>query len=83
MFRTFFAFEVKNWLRAPMPWIFLFLFGLLTFGATISDQVQIGGSYGHVWKNAPFVIQNWYAVFSILSLLLVTAFFNNAALRDI
>ena len=83
MFSTFFAFEVKNWLRAPMPWIFLFLFGLLTFSATVSDQVQIGGSYGNVWKNAPYVAQNWYAVFSILALLLVTAFFNNAALRDI
>lgn len=65
-----------------MPWIFLFVFALLTFSATVSDDVQIGGSYGNVWKNAPFVAQNWYSVMSILSLLLVVAFLNGAALRD-
>ncbi|MFN0174253.1 MAG: M1 family aminopeptidase [Saprospiraceae bacterium] len=82
MFSTFFSFEIKAWLRSPMPWIFLFVFTLMTFGATVSDDVQIGGSYGNVWKNAPFVAQNWYVVFSILSLLLVVAFLNGAAIRD-
>lgn len=82
MFKTFFQFELKNLLRAPMPWIFLFVFALMTFGATVSDNVQIGGSYGNIWKNAPFVVQNVYAVMSLLSLLLVTAFINTAALRD-
>ena len=58
MFSTFFSFEIRAWLRSPMPWIFLFVFALMTFGATVSDDVQIGGSYGNVWKNAPFVAQN-------------------------
>ena len=65
-----------------MPWIFLFIFALLTFFATVSNQIQIGGSFGNIWKNAPYVTQNWYGVFSILSLLLITAFFNTAAIRD-
>jgi len=82
MFSTFFSFEIKNWLRAPMPWIFMFVFGLLSFFGSISDDVQIGGSYGNVLKNAPYVAQNWYSVFSILGLLLITAFLNSAALRD-
>jgi hypothetical protein len=82
MLSTFFRFELKNWLRAPLPWIFFLVFGILSFSATVSDQVSIGGSFGNIWKNAPFVAQNWYAVFSILSLLLVTAFFNSAAIRD-
>ena len=82
MFTTFFSFELRLWLRSPMPWIFMALFGLLCFLATISDQVSIGGSFGNVWKNAPFVAQNWYAVFSLFALLLVTAFLNSAALRD-
>jgi ABC-2 type transport system permease protein len=82
MFNTFFKFELKSWLRSPMPWIFLFIFGLLCFFGTISDDVTIGGSYGNVWKNAPFVAQNWYAVFSLMSILLVTAFLNTAAIRD-
>ena len=82
MFFTFLKFELKSWLRAPMPWIFLFIFALLTFFATVSNQIQIGGSFGNIWKNAPYVTQNWYGVFSILSLLLITAFFNTAAIRD-
>lgn len=82
MFTTFLKFEIKNWLRAPMPWIFMLVFGLLTFGAIASDDLQIGGSYGNVWKNAPYVAGQWYATFSILSLLLVTAFLNSAAVRD-
>ncbi len=82
MFGTFFSFEIKHWLRAPLPWIFMFIFGLMIFGATVSNNITIGGSIGNVWKNAPFVVQQYYAVMSIMSLLLVTAFFNNAALRD-
>jgi ABC-2 type transport system permease protein len=79
---VFFKFELRSWLRAPLPWIFLFVFALISLPATVSDQVTIGGSFGNVWKNAPFVAQNWYAVFSLLSLLLGTAFFNSAAIRD-
>jgi ABC-2 type transport system permease protein len=82
MFKTFFSFELKSWLRSPMPWIFLFIIALLCFFATISDQVSIGGGYGNVWKNAPFVAQNWYGVFSLLSILLTTAFLNSAGIRD-
>jgi hypothetical protein len=65
-----------------MPWIFMLLFALLCFAGTISDQVTIGGGFGNVHKNAPFVAQNWYAVFSLLGLLLVTAFLNTAGIRD-
>ncbi|MBN8684288.1 MAG: ABC transporter permease [Chitinophagales bacterium] len=82
MFATFASFELRSWLRSPMPWIFMFLFGLLCFAATVSDQMTIGGSFGNVHKNAPFVAQNWYGVFSLLALLLVTAFLNTAAIRD-
>jgi ABC-2 type transport system permease protein len=79
---TFFKFELRSWLRAPLPWIFLFIFAALSFGGTVLDEITIGGSFGNVWKNAPFVAQNWYGVFSLLSLLLSTAFFNTAAIRD-
>jgi len=82
MFATFFTFEIKSWLRSPMPWVFLFIFALLCFFGAISDQVTIGGSYGNVWKNAPFVAQNWYGAFSLLSILLTTAFLNSAGIRD-
>ena len=82
MFSTFFKFEIKQWLRAPMLYIFLFIFTLLVFGATASDTVQIGGSTGNVRKNAPFVIFQFYGIMSILTMLLTTAFMNSAAIRD-
>ncbi len=82
MFKTFLKFELKSWLKAPMPWIFFLIFALISLLATVSDSVSIGGSFGNIKKNAPFVAENWYAVFSLLSLLLATAFLNSAALRD-
>ena len=65
-----------------MAYIFLFINALLIFGATSSDSVQVGGSIGNVHKNAPYVVENFYAVISIVSLLMVTAFLNVAAARD-
>jgi ABC-2 type transport system permease protein len=82
MLSTFFKFELRAWLRTPMPYIFLLIFGLLSFGGTISDDISIGGSFGNIQKNAPYVAQTWYSVFSLLSLLLATAFMNSGALRD-
>jgi ABC-2 type transport system permease protein len=78
----FTRFELRSWLRTPMPYIFLIIFGLMSFGGTISDQLQIGGSFGNIKKNAPFVAQSWYSIFSLLAVLLGTAFMNSAALRD-
>jgi ABC-2 type transport system permease protein len=82
MFSTFFNFEIKQWLRSPMLYIFLFIFTLLVFGATSSDSVQIGGSVGNVHKNAPHTIFQFYGIMSILTMLLTTAFMNSAAIRD-
>lgn len=65
-----------------MIWIFMFINALLTFAATASDNVVIGGSIGNVYKNAPYVIQSFYSVLSILCLLMTTAFMNTTANRD-
>lgn len=82
MFWKIFRFEIRYWLSQPMVYIFLFINALLIFGATSSDSVTVGGSVGNVNKNAPFVVENFYAVMSIISLLMVTAFLNVAAARD-
>jgi hypothetical protein len=65
-----------------MLWIFLFINTLLVFGAISSDQVQIGGDMGSVHKNAPFVIEQYYALMSLICLLMTTAFMTAAANRD-
>ncbi len=82
MFKTFFLSEIKFALKQPMVYIFLGLITMLVFGATVSDNVQIGGSVGNVFKNAPHVITTYTTVMTIFGLLMATAFFNNAALKD-
>ena len=74
--------ELNYWLKTPMIWIFLFINALFVFGAVASENVQIGGSIGNIHKNAPYVIQTFYATMSIISLLMTTAFMNATANRD-
>ena len=61
MFKHFFGFEVKFWLRGWMVWIFFLIVGLLFFGAVSSDQITVGNTLGNTYKNAPWVIENLYA----------------------
>ena len=82
MFLQLFRFELRYWLRQPIAYIFFLVNALLVFGATSSDVITIGGGVGNVFKNSPYVVQNYYALFSLLSLLMITTFFNNAAARD-
>ncbi len=82
MFKIFFSSELKYTLKQPMVYIFMFLMALMTFGATASDSVQIGGSVGNILKNSPFVITTFVTILLLFGLLIAAAFFNNAALRD-
>lgn len=82
MFKTFFILELRRALKQPMVYILFALVTLLVFGATSSDNIQIGGSVGNVLKNSPHVITVFSGVLSIFGLLMAAAFFNNAALRD-
>jgi ABC-type transport system involved in multi-copper enzyme maturation permease subunit len=82
MFWEFLRFEWKYWLRGWMIYIFLAIVALLFFGAATSDQIQIGGAFGPVHRNAPYAIQRSYAIASILCALMVAAFIDGAATRD-
>ncbi len=82
MFRHLFSFEIRYWLRQPMVYVFLLITTLLFAWAAASDDVSIGGTFGNIYKNAPFVIQNQFAVWSLLSLLITTSFIQSSALRD-
>lgn len=82
MFSHFLRFELRYWFRGWMVWIFFLIVGLMIFGACSSDQITVGNSIGNTHRNAPYVIQNYYAIISILTLLMTTAFVNSAAIRD-
>ncbi|AWG21205.1 hypothetical protein FFWV33_06480 [Flavobacterium faecale] len=78
----FIQFEIKYWLRTPMIWIFLFINTLLVFFAVASEKVTIGGSVGNTFRNAPYIIEQYYGVMSTVCLLMTTAFMNATAMRD-
>ena len=82
MFRHIFTFELRYWLRQPMVWVFMLVNILMFTWATASDDLTIGGSFGNIFKNAPYVIQNQFGVWSIFALLMTTAFVQSAATRD-
>jgi len=76
------SFEIRYWLRSWMLWIFTVIISAMFLGAVSSDYVTIGGSIGNTYRNAPFVIENYYALIGLLTLLMATAFVNSAAARD-
>ncbi len=78
----FMRFELRVRFRQPAPYLFALLFGLLAFAAITTDAVQVGGGGGQTRVNAPFVITQMLAIFSVLAVLLVTAFTAGAVVRD-
>lgn len=82
MFKEFFLREIKGAFGQPMIYIFFIIFAFVTGMGVGSDNVVIGGSIGNVFKNAPHVVTTYTIIMSIFGLLVATAFFNNAALRD-
>ena len=75
-------FEIRYWLRSWMLWIFTLIVAAMIFGAASSDHIQVGGALSNTYRNAPYVIENYYAIIGLLTLLMVTAFVNSAAARD-
>jgi ABC-2 type transport system permease protein len=75
-------FEIRYWLRSWMLWIFTLIVATLIFGAASSDHIQVGGALSNTYRNAPYVIENYYSIIGLLTLLMVTAFVNSAAARD-
>ncbi|MEI6575701.1 MAG: M1 family aminopeptidase [Bacteroidota bacterium] len=74
--------EWKYWLKSPLFWIAILINTLLVFGAVSSDSINIGGGIGSVHKNAPYVIDTYYGVMSLVCLLMTTAFMTASANRD-
>ena len=80
MFKEFFIKEVGAALLRPMIYVFILMMAL--FGALMVIFGETIGSTGNEYANSPHTITQIIAVFSLLALLISTAFFNNAALKD-
>jgi ABC-2 type transport system permease protein len=82
MLLSILRFEVRYWLRGVMVWVFFVIVGFMFLAAASSDHVRVGFVLENTNRNAPFVIQNYYAMAGIFTLLMTTAFVNAAAARD-
>lgn len=82
MLTSILNFELRYWLRGMMVWVFFFVIGSLIFAATSSDQIVVGAALTNTFRNAPFVIQTYYSIIGIFTMLMTTAFVNAAAARD-
>jgi hypothetical protein len=80
MFKEFFIKEIGTALMRPMVYIFMFLMALASALMVIFGE-SIGGS-SNVFLNSPYTISSLVGALSLIALLVSTAFFNNAALRD-
>src|SRR5579859_5793903 len=65
-----------------MLWVFTGIVALLVLLAMSTDQVQVGGAIGNTFRNAPFIVEQFYSIFWFITLLMVTAFVNSAAARE-
>ena len=81
MFGSIVLFELRYQLRNPVFWVALGIFFLLTFGATVWDQIQIGGG-GNVHVNSPSAILQVQQIMSIFFMFVTTAFVANVVVRD-
>ena len=83
MFRHILMFEIRYWLRSWILWIFFLVISASVFLATsMPDRLTLGFSLSNTHYNAPFVIQNYYAILSLFMILMSTVFVNSAAARD-
>ena len=82
MFGEFFKLELRTAFKSPMLYIFFGLVALFAFAAVASDNVQIGGAIGNVYRNAPDVLTQFTLALGLIGILFAAAFYNNAALRD-
>ena len=81
MFGKIAMFELRYQIRNPVFWVALVIFFLLTFGATVSENIQIG-SGGNVNVNSPFAILQTQLVLTLFYMFVTTAFVANVVVRD-
>ncbi|QOL26439.1 ABC transporter permease [Thalassotalea sp. LPB0316] len=81
MLAKMFLFEWRYLIRQPSFIVTSSIFFLLTFFATVSDSVQIGGG-GNIHYNGPYAIAQAVCIMLIFSMFLVVNFVASTATRN-
>ncbi|HWC99308.1 MAG TPA: M1 family aminopeptidase [Candidatus Sulfopaludibacter sp.] len=80
MWRHLALFEIRYWTRSWLVWLFLLLTtGLAVWGCTSNEFMARSGNFA---RNAGYVIEDYYSVFALFTLLMATVFVNSSATRD-
>lgn len=82
MFKAIFLYEIRYRLARPATWIYFVILFLMTFIATTTDSVMIGGSIGNIMRNSPYVIANSLVIISAFAMIITTAIMSTAIYRD-
>jgi ABC-2 type transport system permease protein len=82
MFFTLARFEWRYLRKLPSFYVTLITFFMLTFLATVVDEVQIGGGSANVLLNGPYSIAMTQLILSLFAMFLVANFIGNTATRD-
>ncbi|WP_019028542.1 ABC transporter permease/M1 family aminopeptidase [Colwellia piezophila] len=81
MLMKMFAFEWRYFTRQPSFYVTSLIFFLLTFFATVSENIQIGGG-GNVLYNGPFSIAQTLLIMGLFAMFLVVNFVGSTATRN-
>jgi ABC-type transport system involved in multi-copper enzyme maturation permease subunit len=73
--------EFRYMLRSPQTYVAFAIFFLLTFFATINDNIQLGGG-GNVYVNSPLAIMQTLISMNIFVIFVIPAYMANAILKD-
>ena len=76
------AFELRYQFRQPLFWVVAAVFFALSFIATITDALAIGGAIGSLNRNAPYVVVRMLGDLSLVGAFIVVAFVATSVLRD-
>lgn len=81
MLAKMFLFEWRYFIRQPSFYVTSLIFFFLTFFATVSDNVQIGGG-GNVLYNGPYSIAQTLCIMGLFAMFLVVNFVASTATRN-
>ncbi len=82
MLAEVFRFECRYQARSPLFWSVFLVFFIMTFLATASENVSVGGVGTNLDLNASYAIMVTIATFSVIALFAVVAFVATAITRD-
>lgn len=82
MFLETLLFELKYRLKRPATYLYFLILFALTFLASTTEVVQLGGAMGKVMHNSSYMLTMWYMIMAIFGMLMVSGIMGVPIIRD-